>query len=297
MSTRIQQITSSNILKRWLWIVAVTLSFTFAYYVQTEKSLDSVNEKAAISYELMDEIKVSAHEQTIMARSFAVTREVIYQQRFQDVIDIRRGKRANPTYMDKNLFIYDGPIEWIALLKRIGCYSQEELDALQQANVIADRLAQTEAMAMAIAAEHPDFDLDRQRALQMLFDDDYNLLKQNLFQQVDTVIRNLHQRMAFEIKAAEEYARYIRVVVIILSLVFASLTARLYTLWQATLHYQQLYNQLASTQTKLNAFLDNSPALVWIKESTGHLAYINKSFEQHFGVTFQEWQNKTDDEL
>ena len=54
---------------------------------------------------------------------------------------------------------------------------------------------------------------------------------------------------------------------------------------------------LAESEERFRAFMDNSPALAWIKDEAGRYVYVNKTFERYFGVWFQEWRGKTDFDL
>lgn len=45
---------------------------------------------------------------------------------------------------------------------------------------------------------------------------------------------------------------------------------------------------------RFRLFMDNSPAIAWIKDETGRYAYLSKTFEDRFGVCFADWHGKTD---
>jgi two-component system sensor kinase len=42
------------------------------------------------------------------------------------------------------------------------------------------------------------------------------------------------------------------------------------------------------------AFMNNLPALAWIKDTRGRYLYLNEAFTKAFGVRLEEWRNKTD---
>jgi two-component system sensor kinase len=44
----------------------------------------------------------------------------------------------------------------------------------------------------------------------------------------------------------------------------------------------------------LAAFMDNLPALAWIKDVQGRYLYLNEAFTKAFGVDFEQWRNKVD---
>jgi two-component system CheB/CheR fusion protein len=57
------------------------------------------------------------------------------------------------------------------------------------------------------------------------------------------------------------------------------------------------YDALYNAKMRLKAFMDHSPAIVWIKDEAGHYRYLNKSYRTHFGIEDTAWQGKTDADL
>ena len=43
--------------------------------------------------------------------------------------------------------------------------------------------------------------------------------------------------------------------------------------------------------------MDSSPAIAWIKDEQGRHLYSSKSYENRFGVRFEDWLGKTDFDL
>ena len=54
---------------------------------------------------------------------------------------------------------------------------------------------------------------------------------------------------------------------------------------------------LAESDNRFRAFMDNSPALAWMKDESGRYVYVNKPFERQFGPWLQDWCEKTDFDL
>jgi hypothetical protein len=54
---------------------------------------------------------------------------------------------------------------------------------------------------------------------------------------------------------------------------------------------------LRKSEGRFRAFMDNSPAIAWIKDEKGRFVYISKSFERRFSVKLSDWQGKTDFDL
>src|SRR4030095_11664637 len=54
---------------------------------------------------------------------------------------------------------------------------------------------------------------------------------------------------------------------------------------------------LRDTETRLEAFFENSPNLMFLKDLHGRYLYINKEFKRALGITGEQIKGKTDDEL
>nr|WP_320013283.1 PAS domain-containing protein [uncultured Desulfobulbus sp.] len=64
-----------------------------------------------------------------------------------------------------------------------------------------------------------------------------------------------------------------------------------------TTQYKLMEQALRESEDRFRAFMDNNPAIAWMKDAQGHVIYLNKSYEQEFNVKFQDWEGKTDAEL
>jgi PAS domain S-box-containing protein len=54
---------------------------------------------------------------------------------------------------------------------------------------------------------------------------------------------------------------------------------------------------LQESEERFRLFMDNSPAIAWMKDAAGRVVYINRTFERRFGVSLADWYGKTDHEL
>lgn len=54
---------------------------------------------------------------------------------------------------------------------------------------------------------------------------------------------------------------------------------------------------LRESEERFHAFMSNSPAIAWIKDSHGRHVYLNKTYENRFGVQLDDWRGRTDFEL
>ncbi len=60
---------------------------------------------------------------------------------------------------------------------------------------------------------------------------------------------------------------------------------------------KRMEEALRENEERFTAFMDNSPAIAWMKDEQGRHIYLNKSYENHFNVRLEDWRGKTDFEL
>jgi PAS domain S-box-containing protein len=54
---------------------------------------------------------------------------------------------------------------------------------------------------------------------------------------------------------------------------------------------------LRESEHRFRLFMDHSPTIAWIKDTDGRHLYLNRTFEERFGMRQVDWQGKTDAEL
>jgi PAS domain S-box-containing protein len=60
---------------------------------------------------------------------------------------------------------------------------------------------------------------------------------------------------------------------------------------------KQAEEALRVSENRFRAFMDNSPTIAWAKDEAGRIVYLDKTFENRFGVRLADCQGKTDFEL
>ncbi|KUG19673.1 MAG: PAS domain S-box protein [Methanomicrobiaceae archaeon] len=60
---------------------------------------------------------------------------------------------------------------------------------------------------------------------------------------------------------------------------------------------RQAEETLRESEERFTAFMDNSPAMAWMKDEEGRYVYMNRSFGDRLNVRLADWQGKTDFEL
>lgn len=54
---------------------------------------------------------------------------------------------------------------------------------------------------------------------------------------------------------------------------------------------------LQESESRFRLFMDNSPAITWVKDEQGRYVYLSRTFENRFEVRLEDWRGKTDLEL
>ncbi len=60
---------------------------------------------------------------------------------------------------------------------------------------------------------------------------------------------------------------------------------------------KRLEDELRISEDRFRCFMDNSPAIAWIKDAEGRYVFINKAYENRFDVQLKEFSGKTDADL
>src|SRR2546426_9847116 len=73
--------------------------------------------------------------------------------------------------------------------------------------------------------------------------------------------------------------------------------ARLPVAVKAVLERAQERRALRESEDRFHAFMDNSPAVAFLKDEDGRFVYVNQLFERFFKLTRLQWLGKTDFDL
>ncbi len=148
------------------------VGISFASYVYTVEQRQATDRLQLRSLLLADELRRSSNDLTRMVRSYVVTGNPVYKQYYQDMLDIRDGKKPRPDdyiYWDLLAKTKQQPLltgERIAYLDLIKQekFTAAELAKLTEAKINSDKLTRIEREAIALVDSHlpPRY----QRALQ-----------------------------------------------------------------------------------------------------------------------------------
>ncbi len=204
-----------------LFLLAV-LVLIFGIYVRTEKAIDRANEQRQAAMALGDELRQSSDDLTRMVRTYVVTGDPVYKHYYQDILDIRDGKRPRPEQY-QNIYwdlVVAGRLppppakgQTIALLElmRQAAFGDAEFRQLAAAKAHSDHLTATEFEAMQLAETvGPDQEAALARARQVLYDDAYHQAKANIMQHLYEFNVLMDRRTLAAVHAAARDAMLVR---------------------------------------------------------------------------------------
>lgn len=219
----------------YLWLtlsLLVCFVFSAVVYVRAEKAIDRANEQRLEFFLLADELRQSSDDLTRFVRTYVVTGNPAFKAHFQEVADIRDGKKPRPVgyndiYWDLVLNEHRPrpmglPIPLLDQFKSAGS-PPEELSKLAQAKANSDALITIETNAMRLMESDPTNANTRSRAILMLHDDAYHLAKAGIMAPIAEFNRLANQRTLQAVETAERYALVSRLIFVLFGLALALL--------------------------------------------------------------------------
>ncbi|MBZ0093642.1 MAG: GAF domain-containing protein, partial [Sulfuricellaceae bacterium] len=273
----------------------LVFTITFTFYVHLEKQIDRANELQHQSYLLADELRQSSDDLTRMVRSYVVTGNPIYKRHYQEILDIRDGKKPRPVdyqeiYWDLVLADDQRPrpssrqtIPLLELMRQAG-FTAAEFAQLAQAKANSDALTRTEFAAMKLAeSTGPAAEAKRRKASLMLNDAAYYQAKAGIMRPIGELYRMMNRRTRKAVHSAEAAATLVRWVFILFGLLLLFMLWRAYRTLQATLGapLDELYARIArlgsgdfSSSIPIAKGMENS-VLSWLSTTQIKLAQID----------------------
>ena len=216
---------------------------TFVLYVVSEKEIDRANEARLNSFLLADELRHSSDDLTRMVRTFVATGDPVYLNRYQEILDIRDGRRPRPVEYQNiywDLVTADdqrprpfGPA--VAFLERISAagFTDAEVALLMQAKARSDALAEIEKTAMQLVNDGEP--AGRVQAVTILHDAAYHQAKAQIMQPLADLYQQMASRTNRAVEEAARRATILRVLCLLSGLFMLLTLLRVYRGLQATL--------------------------------------------------------------
>ena len=280
---------------RSLWLVLcafVLFTIVFAIYVYSEKLIDRTNEARFQSHLLIDELRYSSDDLTRMVQDYVDTGNPLYKQHFQEILDIRNGKKPRlANYVDiywdpvigeehKPLSENGQTIALMDLMRKVG-FSEQEFAKLEQAKANSDILTITEYAAIDLI-DSPDKSnvANHSKANQMLRDAAYKKAKVSIMIPISECYEMMDQRTLIAVHKAENTAIILRIVFLLSGLLLISLLWRAYRILHTTLGSSvvELHERITClgrgdfiSSIPVRSGMENS-VLGWLSETQSNLA-------------------------
>ncbi len=293
---------SASRLSGYFWLTIILFAVfvaTFVVYVQAEKRIDHAHELRQQSFLLADELRQSSDDLTRMVRTYAVTGDPIYRQHYQEILDIRDGRKPRPAEYqnvywdlvgqnDRRPRPAEAPVPLLEQMRQAG-FTAEEFTKLAEAKANSDALTRTEFAAMALveSAQPPSAAIHAE-AVRMLHDAAYHAAKAEIMRPIGEFNRMADRRTLAAVHNAETDAALARLVFVLFVLVLVFL------LWRAqqNLHAvlggsaNEVYRRIASLGSGNFSAAIPVPAgrknsvLGWLSETQIKLARIDAERKQ-----------------
>jgi two-component system sensor histidine kinase/response regulator len=226
---------------RNVWLTGcllIVLAGVFGLYALVEKQVDEANELRYQSTLLAGELRQSSDDLTRMARNYVVTADASYKKNYQDILDIREGKKPRPPgyqrmYWDLALTNglsaqHDGKpaIALLKLMQNTG-FTEEEFNLLALAKGNSDQLTHIEFEAFRLIEETgPAAQASHEKARAMMHDAQYHAAKAAIMKPISDFYGLMEQRTSDAIQEAKTTASILRMIVIVLGVALALLLLR-----------------------------------------------------------------------
>ena len=212
----------------------VVFAATFVLYAWSEKQVDVANAARFRSYVLADELRQSSDDLTRMVRAYVVTGDPIYKRHYQEILDIRDGRKPRPiTYQDIywDLVLANdqrprpfGPAIPLLELMRQSGFTPEEFAKLEEAKANSDALTRLEFAAMAlIESADASTGANRADAARMLFDAAYHHAKRGIMRPISEFYQIADRRTLAAVEDATNHAARIRLAFVVFGVLLVAL--------------------------------------------------------------------------
>jgi diguanylate cyclase (GGDEF)-like protein/PAS domain S-box-containing protein len=268
-------------------------------YMQSENQVDQAHEVRIQSHWLADELRQSSDDLTSAVRTYVVTGDPVYKQYYQDILDIREGKklRSHREYeidwrpvasAELRAQRAGKKIALLTLMRQVG-FTEAEFAKLATAKSKSDALTATEFVAIdvlestrPITAEH------RAQASEMLHDAAYQQAKSVIMQSISDFYQMMDQRTQAAVHYHEQVALILRIAVILLGMLLAYAVLHAYRAMYSTLggSVHTLYRHIAkigrgdfSAEITVDSGMENS-VIGWLAATRIKLLQMDAERDQ-----------------
>ena len=239
---------------------AIVLIISFIIYSIVEDGNNKVNELRINSSLLVNELRQSSDDLTKMVRIYVASGDKIYKEHYQEILDIRNGKKPRPTQYDYvywDLVDVDNSrpcpfakqsISLIDMMKTTG-FTQDELSKLQEAKRLSDKLTKIEFEAMRlIELKVPKAQrlANKEKAIALLFNSKYLKAKKEIMKPIHDVNMLVDKRTLKMVNEAEIKTKIFKVIFTLIGILF------FFKLWQLN---RALYEILGDSVDNIKTYI------------------------------------------
>jgi diguanylate cyclase (GGDEF)-like protein/PAS domain S-box-containing protein len=234
----------SSSFKKIIWqtvATAIVLVISFVVYSIAEERNNKFNDLRLNSSLLVHELRQSSDDLTNMVRLYVANGDRIYKNHYQEILDIRNGKKPHPieyNYIYWDLVEVDNQrpcpfakesISLLDMMKKIG-FTKEELVKLKQAKKQSDKLTKIEFEAMRLvelSGTKVQKVVNRDKAISLLFDHNYLQAKKSIMKPIYEVDKLVDNRTLKVAKNSHTIANVFKFIFIITGVLFFFMLWRL----------------------------------------------------------------------
>ncbi|MBN2673926.1 MAG: diguanylate cyclase [Deltaproteobacteria bacterium] len=201
---------------RYFWLLIAVLCLFASLLVrsqQSDKQILEAGERRLNSYMLADELRQTSDDLTRMARTYVSTKDPKYKLFYQEIIDIRDGRRPLPNnpyiiYWDLVLDSDTRPTpsdRSISFEQRLqqARFTTEEISILTEAKVASDQLTHLENAAfLKMESQYPSPTQAQTQAISMLTNDAYHRAKASIMRPISNFQQIITKRTHDEVQQA-----------------------------------------------------------------------------------------------
>ncbi len=263
------------------WITLTVLLVSFGGYIVTSSKIQQANDNRYASFQLATQLRQSSDDLTRMVRTYVATGDPLYKQHYQEILDIRDGKKPRPLAY-QNIY-WDlvsasdhrprgfGPaVALLDLMKSQG-FSADELGKLAEAKANSDGLTRIEFDAMKMIEQPKVSDVRRLKAIEVLNDAVYHQAKAGIMLPINDFYELVEQRTQKKLDETLALAAVVRAVFIASGLLLLLMLWKLHRAQQRFM--QELKDREAYTRDLVNSMAEAAYGI----DRHGRCTFVNRA--------------------
>ena len=232
----------SSTFMRTIWqtvVLIIVAAIFFFFYALNEKKFDDVNQLKYKSSHVADEMRQSSEDLTRMVRTYIVTKNKLYKQHYQEILDIRNGLKPRPLNYDD---IYWDLVDLkdkrprafskknIPLSKKFEelNLSKQERSKLFEAKKNSDELTKIEYTAMKLIKKNSNKGANFRKALSLLYGEQYHKAKAKVMKPLNEFDTMLENRLNNLIQKTRKLSWILLSLVILISMILLFMLKKIY---------------------------------------------------------------------